>query len=96
MPQFLPLSSALFERYLGKAISPGLYQDALLLEKLDYHKLRDDCLAPVPGHAIYHIGHQDPTRPRSPKHVPDNIAWRTARSNLIQGNLTLREARVAS
>jgi|SRR5579863_1833850 len=82
----------LFEPYLGKTIKPGVYQDALLLEKLDYHRLRDDSLAPQHGYGIYHIGHQDPTR--SPRHVPDNIAWRTSRSNLIQGNMTLREARI--
>ena len=82
----------LFEPYLGKTITPGAYQDALLLEKLDYHKLRDDALAPQHGYGVYHIGHQDPTR--SPRHVPDNVAWRTSRSNLIQGNMTLREARI--
>src|SRR5579863_4198467 len=52
----------LFEPYLGKTIKPGVYQDALLLEKLDYHRLRDDSLAPQHGYGIYHIGHQDPTR----------------------------------
>ena len=82
----------LFETYLGKTIKPGTYQDALLLEKLNYNKLRDDCLAPKHGYSVYHIGHQDPTR--SPRHVPDNVAWRTSRSNLIQGNMTLREARI--
>jgi hypothetical protein len=83
---------ALFETYLGKTVKLGAYQDALLLEKLDYNKLRDDCVAPKHGYGVYHIGHQDPTR--SPRHVPDNVAWRTSRSNLIQGNLTLREARI--
>jgi hypothetical protein len=82
----------LFESYLRKSIEPGIYQDALLLEKLDYNKLRDDCLAPKHGYSVYHIGHQDPTQ--SPRHVPDNVAWRTSRSNLIQGNMTLREARI--
>lgn len=82
----------LFESYLGKSIKQGAYQDALLLEKLDYNKLRDDCLAPKHGYGVYHIGHQDPTQ--SPRHVPANVAWRTSRSNLIQGNMTLREARI--
>ena len=81
-----------FESYLGKTIKPGTYRDALLLEKLNYNKLRDDCLSPKHGYGVYHIGHQDPTR--SPRHVPDNVAWRTSRSNLIQGNMTLREARI--
>jgi hypothetical protein len=39
----------LFESYLGKPITPAAYRDALLLEKLDYHKLRDDALAPQHG-----------------------------------------------
>lgn len=44
------------------------------------------------GHSSFHIGHEDPTR--KPKHTPDNIGWRTFRSNLIQGNMTLRQARI--
>jgi hypothetical protein len=64
----------------------------LLLEQLDYHALRDDNLAPQHGYGVYHIGHQDPTL--QPRHVPENISWRTSRSNLIQGNMTLREARI--
>jgi len=90
-----PLTDAarmLFESYLGRAIRAGTYQDALLLEKLDYNRLRDDALSPQHGYSVYHIGHQDPRR--SPRHTPDNVAWRTSRSNSIQGDLTLREARI--
>ena len=83
----------MFESYLGKQIVTGTYQDALLLEKLDYNELRDDALSPQHGYGVYHIGHQDPTL--TPRHVPANVAWRTSRSNLIQGNMTLREARIA-
>jgi hypothetical protein len=82
----------LFERYLGKKIKKGTYQDALLLEKLEYRKLRNDALSPQHGFGVYHIGHQNPTL--HPRHVPQNVAWRTSRSNLIQGNMTLREARI--
>jgi hypothetical protein len=91
-PPLTEEARTLFETYLGKLLTPGAYQDALLLEKLDYNKLRDDALTPQHGYGVYHIGHQDPTK--APRHVPDNIAWRTSRSNLIQGNLTLREARI--
>jgi hypothetical protein len=91
-PPLADEARVLFESYLGRSITPGTYRDALLLEKLDYHKLRDDCLSPQHGYGVYHIGHQDPTR--SPRHAPDNVAWRTSRSNLIQGNMTLREARI--
>lgn len=91
-PPLTAQARILFESYLGKQIIAGVYQDALLLEKLDYNALRDDALAPQHGYGIYHIGHQDPTR--NPRHVPENVAWRTSRSNLIQGNMTLREARI--
>jgi hypothetical protein len=40
---------------------------------------------------MFHIGHDDPTA--IPKHTPTNISLRTLRSNLIQGNMTLTEAR---
>jgi hypothetical protein len=91
-PALAQKARSLFESYLRRRIKRGVYQDALLLEKLDYKKLRDDCLSPQHGYGVYHLGHQDPTR--TPRHVPDNIAWRTSRSNLIQGNMTLREARI--
>ncbi len=91
-PPLTEASRSLLEPYLGKVIACGIFKDALLLEKLDYYELRDDSLSPKHGHGIYHIGHQDPTK--SPRHAPENIAWRTSRSNLIQGNMTLRQARI--
>lgn len=91
-PHLTEEARSLFESYLQKKIKKGTYKDALLLETLDYHKLRDDALSPQHGYGVYHIGHQDPTL--HPRHVPKNVAWRTSRSNLIQGNMTLREARI--
>ncbi len=82
----------LLEAYLGKPIKRGRYKDALLLEALDYQTMRDDALAPVHGASVYHIGHENPTL--SPRHIPENISWRTSRSNLIQGNMTLRQSRI--
>jgi hypothetical protein len=82
----------LLETYLGKPIKRGKYRDALLLEGLDYRTMRDDALTPVHGASVYHLGHEDPTL--TPRHVPGNISWRTSRSNLIQGNMTLRQARI--
>jgi hypothetical protein len=76
----------------GTTLTSGAYRDALLRETLDFHELRDEIESPVHGHSKFHIGHQDPSL--VPKHVPDNIFWRTHRSNLIQGNMTLREARI--
>ena len=82
----------LLESYLGKPIKRGRYKDALLLEALDYRTMRDDALTPTHGASVYHIGHEDPTL--TPRHVPGNISWRTSRSNLIQGNMTLRQSRI--
>lgn len=79
-------------KYLGRTASPGTYRDALLLEYLDFAEFLEEASQPSHGHSNFHIGHQDPHI--SPKHVPDNITWRTHRSNLIQGNMTLREARI--
>jgi hypothetical protein len=78
-------------KYLGRTIVGGTYRDALLLEYLNYTDFVAEAAAPTHGHSNFHIGHQDPTL--VPKHVPENIFWRTYRSNLIQGNMTLRQAR---
>ena len=40
---------------------------------------------------LLHIGHDNPTI--HPRHVPTNVSWRSLRSNLIQGDMTLVEAR---
>ena len=80
------------EKYLGSSIVPGIYRDSLLLERLSFPGFLAETLTPVHGSSNFHIGHQDPTV--AAKHLPGNIAWRTHRSNLIQGNLTLRQARI--
>jgi hypothetical protein len=80
------------ERYLNKPLTPGKFRDALLLEFLDFQTLRAEADNPTHGYSEFHIGHLNPKR--VPKHVPENIAWRTFRSNLIQGDMTLREARI--
>jgi hypothetical protein len=79
-------------RYLGRPLHPGSYRDSLLLEPLDFQVLRAEADRPTQGRSAFHLGHEDPSR--MPRHVPENIAWRTLRSNLIQGDMTLREARV--
>ncbi len=80
------------DQYLGRVISPGTYRDSLLLERFDFNDLIAEGLNPRHGHSSFHLGHEDPTR--KPKHTPDNTAWRTMRSNLIQGDMTLRESRI--
>ena len=82
----------LVERYLGADPKPGTYRDSLLLEPLDFEQFAEESGNPTHGTASFHIGHEDPTI--QPKHVPQNVAWRTHRSNLIQGDMTLREARI--
>lgn len=82
----------LSEQYLNKPLEPGNFRDSLLLEFLDFQTLREEADNPTHGYSEFHIGHLDPTI--VPKHVPDNITWRTLRSNLIQGNMTLREAKI--
>lgn len=86
-----PLKGAL-QLYLDEPIAPNTYRDKLLLERFDFNDLVAEGLNPVHGHSSFHIGHEDPTQ--KPKHTPNNVGWRTFRSNLIQGNMTLREARV--
>jgi hypothetical protein len=76
---------------LGRPLVPNSFRDELTLEKLSYDKVAAEALDPRPGISGMHIGHRDPTL--RPMHIPDNVEWRTERSNLIQGNLTLREAR---
>ena len=82
----------LTESYLGAEPISGSYCDSLLLEALDFETLAEESAQPRHGVSQIHLGHEDPTI--QPKHVPYNVAWRTHRSNLIQGNLTLREARI--
>ena len=64
----------------------------MLLERFNFQDLIAEGLNPVHGYSSFHIGHEDPSI--QPKHKPTNISWRTARSNLIQGNMTLRESRI--
>lgn len=79
-------------KYLGSPIVAGGYRDSLLLEAMSYPEFLAEALSPVHGTSNFHIGHEDPTQ--IPKHSPGNIAWRSHRSNLIQGNMTLRRARI--
>jgi len=79
-------------KYLGHSIAPGTFQDSLLLEKLDFNDIVNKSKTPTHGYSDFHIGHEDPKL--KPKHQPDNIQWRSHRSNSIQGNMTLREARI--
>lgn len=79
----------LLSLYLGKSPEPGSYRDVLTLERLDYNHFAYE--KPQPGTSEFHIGHDDPTL--RPRHVPENVSWRSLRSNLIQGNMTLVEAR---
>ncbi len=82
---------AILEGHAGRALVANSYRDSLTLEPLDYAALAAEAAAPQHGSSDFHLGHEDPTT--IPRHVSGNINWRTRRSNLIQGNLTLRQAR---
>jgi hypothetical protein len=84
-------TAALAAKYLGRPLEGGAYRDALTLEKIDYQDILAEAGAPVHGSSRIHIGHENPTL--QPKHVPDNVSWRIERSNLIQGDMTLPQAR---
>jgi hypothetical protein len=87
-----PAIATLAGRYLGRPIERESFRDSLLLEFLDFQAMRAEAENPTPGKSDFHIGHEDPQR--IPKHAPENVAWRSLRSNLIQGDMTLREARI--
>jgi len=90
-PTVDPAVQQILEKRLGRKLVPNSLRDELTLEKLSYVSVEAEALSPKAGISAVHIGHRDPTL--TPRHVPDNVEWRTERSNLIQGNLTLREAR---
>lgn len=81
----------LLGKYLGHPPVSGLYRDALTKERLDYLHFAQEAATPTHGRSTFHIGHDDPTA--TPKHTAENISWRSLRSNLIQGDMTLRESR---
>lgn len=82
---------AICERYLAHALTPDSYRDPLTRERLSYRVVLDEIATPRHGVSAIHIGHRDPRM--RPRHTPENVEWRSHRSNLIQGDLTLREAR---
>jgi len=79
-------------RYIDHPPMAGQYRDVLTLESMNYDAWLAEAAAPVHGASIMHIGHDDPTA--VPRHVYSNVSWRTQRSNYIQRDLTIREARV--
>ena len=88
-PRVDDATAAVLARYIGHPPLAGSYRDILTLERLDYEHFIGE--APVHGQSDFHIGHDDPTL--YPRHVPTNVSWRSLRSNLIQGDMTLVEAR---
>lgn len=91
-PQVDSQTLKLLSGYLGRTIRPTTYRDSLTLEPLRWAQLRTDLEHPRSGVSAYHLGHIDPGLMPC-RHVPTNIEWRTSRSNAIQGDQTLREAK---
>ena len=90
-PEIPPDAKATLEAYLGTPVVPGTYRDPLTLELLDFWAFAAEAEAPKAGRSAFHLGHTDPTA--IPRHTPDNVAWQSHRSNLIQGDLTIPQAR---
>jgi hypothetical protein len=90
-PSIAAPTLSILENRLGRPIVPNSFRDELTLEKLSFGELLKEAEKSKQGVSAVHIGHRDPTL--QPKHVPTNVEWRTERSNLIQGNLTLPQAR---
>ena len=84
-------AKSIISKYLGYQPVKGAFRDALTKEQLSYTEFIEEVMNPTPGKSKYHLGHEDPTI--SSKHISSNISWRTSRSNLIQGDLRLNEAR---
>jgi hypothetical protein len=84
-------TQTMLESRLGRSLQKDGFRDELTLEKLSYDEIAAEAQSPRQGWSGFHIGHRDAAQ--KPKHTPDNVEWRTERSNLIQGNLTLAEAR---
>jgi hypothetical protein len=80
------------KKYLGEEIISASYRDSLLLERMDFNRFLLEATTPVHGVSNFHLGHENPSL--VPKHIPGNISWRSHRSNLIQGNMTLRDSRI--
>ena len=66
------------------------YKDPLTKEVLSYEQFIDETINPKHGHSSFHMGHLNPQL--QPKHLFKNVDWMTKRSNLIQGDMTIKEA----
>ena len=84
-------TKSLLTRYLGKEPEAGAYRDPLTRESLDYAQMKAQVEDPTHGVSDFHLGHDNPQT--TPKHSAENISWRSSRSNLLQGDLTLPQAR---
>lgn len=83
------IDPAIFEGYLQHERP---YLDPLLLKPLNYKDFLFETLNPVHGNSNYHLGHINPKI--HPKHIPGNVRWMYRKSNLIQGDMTLQEAKI--
>jgi hypothetical protein len=82
-------TEAFLDGYYSGDLRAGMYRDELTRELLDYNALLGD---PRHGLSNLHIGHLDPNV--RPRHIPSNVSWRTDKSNLVQGDMTLFEAKL--
>jgi len=90
-PNVSPETIGIAAKYLAHEPTKASYRDPLTKEKLSYEQMEIESGDPRHGISSFHLGHEDPTA--IPRHTPANVNWRSARSNLIQGDLTLSAAR---
>lgn len=84
LPERLQL---IFNNYVKKPIVSQSYKDPLTKEYLCFEKFCIESNNPIHGHSQFHIGHHNPKL--HPKHTPNNINWRTHRSNMAQSDVIM-------
>jgi hypothetical protein len=72
-----------FDWMLEHPVEPGAYQDPIQLIPIELHRIVDDARLIQSGHYV--------PLDRGGKHVPKNAFLMLARSNQLQGNLTVDE-----
>lgn len=90
-PEINEETKTILQKHLGRPIKTNSFRDLLTKERLDFANLVAESETPQHGRSEFHLGHENPKA--TPRHIPSNVTWRSARSNLIQGDLTLAEAR---
>ena len=90
-PTLQPADQEIVEKMAGRKVISGTYRDPLTLEGFDFNDFVKVTDNPSHGYSPYHMGHLNPRI--QPKHMDSNVAWMSKESNVLQGDLTIDEAR---